>query len=239
MNAEHPFVRADLNELGELLDRADRVVPMREIAGGDLDPLVIGMRHDVDNVLGPAVAMARWERQRGYRSTYYILHTAPYWADKLLLQVALEQIAEDGHEIGIHNNALADALTTGRDPVEILAEAVDELRSMGHEVVGTCGHGDNRCYDNDGKVWFTNDQIWAECVRPTFTGIFDRLNFTPVPLADFGLEYDSAWLSRAEYLSDSGGQWSRPFEDIAAGYPYPGQLHMLVHPDWWTAAFTT
>jgi len=24
---------------------------------------------------------------------------------------------------------------------------------------------------------------------------------------------------------------------VAAGFPYQGQLHMLVHPDWWTEAF--
>jgi hypothetical protein len=42
-------------------------------------------------------------------------------------------------------------------------------------------------------------------------------------------------LSRGTYLSDSGGRWSQPFEQIAA--ERVGQLHMLVHPDWWGEAF--
>ena len=29
----------------------------------------------------------------------------------------------------------------------------------------------------------------------------------------------------------------RPFAEVAAAWPSRGQLHMLVHPDWWTQAF--
>jgi hypothetical protein len=64
------------------------------------------------------------------------------------------------------------------------------------------------------------------------------LKLRPASLADFGLEYDANWLGRAMYLSDSGGRWCDPgFDKIAAGFPYEGQLHILVHPDWWVQAF--
>ena len=57
------------------------------------------------------------------------------------------------------------------------------------------------------------------------------------PLAHFDLDYDANWLERGRYLSDSGGRWSTRFETVAGGFPFAGQLHMLVHPDWWAEAF--
>jgi hypothetical protein len=127
-----PFQSDDLRELGRLLEQASAVVAMETIADGLADHAAIGMRHDVDNHIGPAVEMARWEAERGYRSTYFILPTAPYWAYKHELQAALEEIAGCGHEIGFHLNAITAAIQTGRDPFTILREQVEELRGYGY-----------------------------------------------------------------------------------------------------------
>ena len=59
----------------------------------------------------------------------------------------------------------------------------------------------------------------------------------PQPRANYHLSYDAAWLERGDYLSDSGHVWSQPFESVCRRWPNQGQLHMLVHPDWWVAAF--
>jgi hypothetical protein len=230
-----PFRADDLAHLDELLELATAVVPMADIHAGARDHRIIGLRHDVDNRIEPAVEFAAWEAERGYRATYYILHTAPYWQDKPLLQDALDAIADGGHEIGIHNNALAEHNRTGKDPRLILCEAILELQTYGHPVSGTVAHGDQDCRDETGRVRFVNDQIFTDCQRP-------ELDPPPIaePLSNFGLDYDANWLGRAAYLSDSGGNWSEP------GYgatrmlfpPATGQLHMLVHPDWWDQAFT-
>lgn len=198
----------------------------------------IGMRHDVDNVLAPAVAMAQWEAERGYRSTYFILHTAPYWQEKDTLRSGLEVIAECGHEIGFHINAITAAIETGRDPVAIAAEAVGELRDYGYHVHGVVAHGDHACY----QYGFINDEIFTESARPEY-GAPDRqiakpsLQLRPVPRSALGFDYDPNWLSRGDYLSDSGGTWSQPFDEVTGRWPNAGQLHMLVHPDWWAEAF--
>jgi hypothetical protein len=98
VRARAPFQPQDLQELdSRLLDKAVSVVPMGHIAGGQRWDRVIGLRHDVDNVIEPAVEFAAWEAERGYRSTYFILHTAPYWKDKSLLVRSLELIAGCGH----------------------------------------------------------------------------------------------------------------------------------------------
>jgi hypothetical protein len=211
---------------------------MCDVYTGDTFADFIGLRHDCDNVIEPAVHMAEWEAARGYRSTYFILHTAPYWHDEPLLRASLERIAELGHEIGIHSNAVVESVRTGAPPAEILSRAIEELRGYGFTITGTVAHGDPGCYDGRGRVRLVNDEMWAECVRDTRAP--ERFGFIPIPLAALGLEYDANWLPRGKYLSDSGGQWSAPgFDAVAAGFPYDGQLHVLQHPDWWGAAFVT
>jgi hypothetical protein len=233
-----PFKPADLRELDDFYCRA-QVVAMEDIYDAREDYWrksvrhVIGLRHDCDNVIVPAVEMAGWEAERGYRSTYYILHTAPYWQDKGNLRDALDAIAMDGHEIGIHNDAITVALETRRSPADVLHEAIDELRGYGHTIRSTVAHGNRRCHI-DGYV---NDEMFTECYRPDY-GDLSRLELEPVSLAEFGLDFDANWLPRGDYLSDSGGVWSQRFEDVAAAWPSKGQLHMLIHPDWWQHAFT-
>lgn len=238
MRSHHPFRADDLLELEAFLDDASAVVAMEDAAGDFTDESMIALRHDVDNAISPAVSMAQWEAERGYRSTYFILHTAPYWQDKDTLQAALEVIADCGHEIGFHINAITAAIGTGRDPVEIAAEAVGELRGYGHEVHGVVAHGDQACY----QYGFVNDELFVESRRPAY-GAADRmiatpnLRLKPISRRGLGFDYDPNWLSRAVGVSDSGGRWSQPFEELVAGFPYEGQVHLLLHPDWWPEAF--
>lgn len=231
------FGRHDLDELWHLLQSANAVVPMRAIHDGMTGPDVIGMRHDVDanrGALETAVKIARWESHHGFRSTFFMLHTSPYWETDEFPQ-ALDDIAALGHEIGIHTNAITEALLTGRDPHDILLEAITYLRLLGHEVVGVAAHGDPLCY----RVGYVNDEQFAECARPEM-GAPDRLlrwppvalRLDPRPLAEFGLLYDTHRLPHGRYLSDSGGAWNEPFPGTGSG-----QLHVLQHPDWWGRAF--
>lgn len=237
MRREAPFQPEDLDALDALLSQADEVVAMCEVAAGYTNAAAIGMRHDVDNVLWPAVEMARWEQERGYRSTYFILHTAPYWKDKDQLAHGIEAIAEAGHEIGFHVNAIAQATLTGEDPLEIVARDLEELRSFGYPIRGVVAHGDRLCH----QFGFVNDEIFTESARPGM-GAPDRsiagVKLSPVSRKTFGFEYDPNWLDREVYLSDSGGKWSRPFDPVRDGFDkQTGQLHMLIHADWWTDAF--
>lgn len=240
MRKRDPFQPDDLAELGQFYARAQTVIAMDDVHRGFRSPDYIAVRHDCDNVIAPAVAMAAWEAECGYRSTYYVLHTSPYWQEKTLLRRALDAIASHGHEIGIHNDALTVALLTGRDPRHVLEQAVAELRSYGHTVTSTVAHGNRLC----GIADYVNDEMFDSCARPGY-GDPDRVlahnghlvRIQPVPLADFGLEFDANWLPRGDYLSDSGGKWSKPWGTVTGGWPGCGQLHMLVHPDWWSEAF--
>lgn len=242
-----PFLASDLEELdARLLSRAERVVPMRDVYKGDTDARVIGLRHDVDDNPGSfdtALRMAQWEFERGYSSTYYLLHTAYYWDQALVEASRFEEL---GHEVGIHVNAIAEGLRTRREPHLILARAISDLRASGVRVVGCAAHGDPLCRDGH-RLVFVNDEMFLESPRSE-CGAPDRLverekvvlPLSPLSREVFGLEYDANWLSRGDYISDSGGYWNPrrdSFELAVRHWSEAGQLHLLIHPDWWADAF--
>lgn len=259
MRQQGPFQRDDLHELGEFLATTEGVVSMREVFYGNRDPKVVGLRHDVDNhrkALDTAVAMAEWEAMHGWRSTYFLLHTARYWTEGRW-RAAAERIAELGHEIGLHVDAIAHALAYGGNPHVMVSEALEELRNAGHVVSGIVGHGNRLCHIAN----FANDEQFVECARPSL-GAPDRkltangrsLRLDPKPLADFGIEYEAIGLRQYEfspgqmrtrpgqvYNTDSGGKWYYPFEQTIEEFNAitDGQLHLLVHPDHWHMAFET
>lgn len=238
MKKRGPFGRDDLDDLDSLLSQARLVVPMRDIHAGDNSYSVVAVRHDVDNVLEPALQFARWEAERCYRTTYFLLHTADYWTAGGLPD-AVAELLELGHEVGIHNNAIAAHVRTGYDPHDILGDAIGQLRALGAEVTGTVAHGDRLCREKN----FINDEIFEECVRFSdelwLGGGPHRIGAIPVkrrPLAYHGLEYDSNWLHRPFYASDSGSVWQGA-TDRVPGHDFTGQLHLLIHPCWWAKAF--
>lgn len=243
MNGRAPFTPGDLDELGAFFAIADRVVPMRDVAKGDTSSRTIGLRHDVDDNAGSLETAARlgeWEFERGISSSYYLLHGSHYWGERML-EVAGE-LEDRGHEVGLHVNAIAEALRTRRDPAMIVHEALEYLRSA-VRVRGCVAHGDALCRNRRGELVFVNDEIFSDTTRnlgsPTrsirYRGFV--LKLAPIPRRIFELEYDAAWLPKGDYLSDSGGEWSQPFETVVERWPDAGQLHVLIHPDWWARAF--
>lgn len=268
MRHRAPFLPDDLAELDErFFQKASAVVALQEVHAGNRFPSVIGLRHDLDagHALATGVKMAEWEAARGYRATYFMLHTSPYWGAPGFRE-ALDRIACLGHEIGIHADSLAEALTKGGDPDLILEKALAELRSYGFPVRGVAGHGNPICNRNRqlGEGTFANDEQFVECARPQ-EGEPDRvitrrniqLTLKPRPLADFGLDYEALVLGLPLpfRFSDSGGKWLKPgFDETAERFAQvctasavdyladPGkyrQLHCLVHPDWWANAFVS
>jgi len=251
VNPCHPFTRQDLQELDDrLLSQADACVSYRDLVSSNHNPGIIGLRHDVDagHALQTALNIAEWEAERGYRATYFLLHTSPYW-NQPGFQDAVERLVELGHEIGIHTNALAQALRTGGNPDLILLDAINRLRSFGVEVKGVAAHGDETCNRDrePGEGTFVNDEQFVECARPK-EGQPDRvisrgnhkLRITPRRLADFGLTYEALRLGLPDpfRVSDSGGAWSIPFDQAVEQFERgTRQLHLLWHPDWWRQAF--
>ncbi|HET7736742.1 MAG TPA: sulfotransferase [Nocardioidaceae bacterium] len=213
------------------------------------------IRHDIDQDIENAVAMARWEAEHGIRSTYCVLHSAWYYGrfdDQRNLLARSEEMVERclaiqdmGHEINLHNNLVVIALKTGRDPYELLAEELEYLRSRGLRITGTSTHGDPLC----GEAGFYNMELFSETVYSSRGGrrIVEhqgrRVEIGARSMAEFDLQYEGYDLPRDVYISDSGGKLklvtgtpgraglSR--DELGAVVPYRRIIGMLTHPVWW------
>lgn len=245
------FGDADLEALDALLSSADRVVPIGEafaMPATHRPARLIALRHDTDHDIENAVRVARWEADRGYRATYYVLHGDWYWSrtpvgrpSRLVLD-AIAEIAGLGHEIGLHNNAITLAFRHGGRPADIVRRDLAELRRAGHQVAGTVKHGDPLCH----QLGYWNSEVFADCPSPDF-GPPDRqlvwpdapggprtLQIASLPLADFGLTHEANWIGQDLYQSDTGGRWMHPFDEMAIRFGKDGGLlQILVHPVWW------
>lgn len=253
---EAPFQRDDLDEFdAKILAPARAVVSAEEAFDlGWPDGFVV-MRHDVDHDLDHAVRFAAWEAERGYGSTYYLLHSATYWRDRQKLERGVAALLALGRQIGFHNDAIAQALIEGGDPHEIIASNVAELRELAGPCRSTVAHGNKLCH----TASFVNDEIFTECRRPKH-GAADRtieshgrtVALDPRPLSTHGFEFDPLWQPRDRYISDSGGRWYGDLEPLYLNerepeMPTPGappktnaepcRLMVLLHPIWWREAF--
>jgi hypothetical protein len=204
-----------------------RVVPLREFARGEGD---LGLRHDVDSRLDSALVLARRERDRGVRATYFILHTADYWERPDLVD-RLRELAGMGHEIGLHHDLLTVHRRQGRDPRATLAAALERLRGAGLEVVGAAAHGSPWCH----RLGYHNNYVFAGWDEP-----IDGFPATAVPEKlepeEFGLAYEAYHLPCDAYFSDARlDRWGRRWHP--ADLPPPGgRTIVLVHPCHWDAS---
>lgn len=213
------------------------------------------VRHDIDQDIENAVAMARWESEHGIRSTYCVLHSAWYYGrfdehhnllarSEEMVERCLE-IQDMGHEINLHNNLIVTALRTGRDPYELLAAELEYLRSRGLRITGTSTHGDPLC----GEAGFYNMELFSETVYPSRGGRRfvehegRRVEIGVRSMAEFGLEYEGYDLPRDVYISDSGGKLKLVTDtvgraglsrdELGSAVPYNRIVGMLTHPVWW------
>ena len=104
---------------------------------------------------------------------------------------------------------------------------------LGFDVAGTVAHGARDCYGPRSLV-FVNDQLFRECVRPEYEpGCQLRL-----PSRASAWPTTRTGSSGARHLR-LGRALVAGLRDGRLGLPLAGQLHMLVHPDWWGEAFVS
>lgn len=223
------------------------------------DSDAVALRHDIDHDLGVALDMSAMERSLGdRRATYFILHTQPYCEDPRFLD-RLRRLVDDGHEIGLHLDALG-AWWRGEtdDPYGDLARWLDRVRGAGIEVVASAAHGARACYDGgfaNHWIWTelrgddpaaTMDGISAEGIRvddPAFQLRYPvghrverpdgaAIDLWSVSMSSLGIAYEACTVPVDRYWSDSGGEWKRS-PDPTGHDLSRGRHQVLVHPWWW------
>jgi peptidoglycan/xylan/chitin deacetylase (PgdA/CDA1 family) len=171
------------------------------------EQLVCLLRHDCDNDLKAAVAIARMEEEMGVRSTYFLmLRSALYNLLSIPSAEMVREIIARGHWIGLHfdEHYYPDA-----SPVQ-LAACVDRERSWLCDEFGV-----------PVEVVSFHQPSWRILDKQVKIGCVNT--------------YDLSQLHDVYYLSDSNTVWKEgcPSEFFRARRHR--RLQLLLHPEWWTA----
>lgn len=210
-------------------------VPVVESVG--LQEPHVALRHDVDHSIENAFAMANVEHQLGIRSTYYLLHPdgditrENYFGcvegGKLIIAPTLfdwaNRLLDLGHEVGLHNDLVSLALSTGRQPGEFLEQIIEAFSRRGIPIVGSVAHGSRTCR----QLGYLNYQIFEELQQVHVAvdyrdspELFDRFAEPVVRrhecevrkfalrMANYGLKYEANFVPWEIYVSDSSARWS-------------------------------
>ncbi|SRR6266550_8373641 len=163
------------------------------------------LRHDCDNDLVAASAMAQIEAEVGVRSTYFLMIRSALYNLLSLPNLRLaHQIADCGHWIGLH----FDEAGVAGVPADAVAAAVDRERSLLGIELGI-------------------DIDAVSLHQPTQRALDGEYRLNCVNT------YDRTDTAGFEYLSDSNTIWKEdPFE-VFRTRRYP-RLQLLIHPEWWT-----
>ncbi|MCU0408375.1 MAG: T9SS type A sorting domain-containing protein [Bacteroidales bacterium] len=230
------------------------VLPLNEFRTTfDSRKVVIGLRHDVDIDLNKAFDFSASETELGFRSSYYILHTASYYLanasnmavhSSRVLPVLKKMQDEGGHEIGWHNDLVTLQAVYNMNPAQFLSSELAWLRSNGINIYGTASHGSGYCY----TFKYLNYYFFEECTWPVVGQFVNNLslpiNGKNVPmikgkLADFGLDYEAYFLNNNKYFSDASitnnVRWSigmLNLSQLTAG----DRVIILLHPIHWHRA---
>ena len=258
IKATSKFSGLDYYQVLRLIDA--EIIPLRMVSritakGASPSIRYLTIRHDVDYDIDQAVNLAEVEADHGITSTYFLLHTAPYFDYSKEFADKVKVIQSLGHDIGIHNNFLTELFSQNgnRKPlVEIIARPIQFIRDLGVDVLGTSSHGDPKCY----TYGYLNYQCWTECPKDyALKGIQTCPPFPKITMKAFGLEYETYFLHRDAYLTDTGGKW-QGFVKPKEVYPFERSLPMrdlleatttfnlqpagimqaLFHPIWWEFA---
>lgn len=232
------------------------VLPLNEFKNTtDPTKIVIGLRHDVDNNLSVAYDFSETEYNLGFRSTYYILHSAAYYLANSsdlsthtgnILPILKKMQDERKLEIGWHNDLVTLQVVYNIDPVSFLHNELSWLRSNGIRINGTASHGSPYCY----VYKYLNYYFFEECTFPVTGQFVNNINIpvngVQVPmkkgrLSDFGLDYEAYFLGYNKAFSDAtitnGIRWNISMLDLSkltAG----DRVMILLHPIHWHKAST-
>lgn len=213
------------------------------------------VRHDVDNDFEKALMFAKEEASAGIKSTFFLLHTAPYFNYSSEFVRKCNIIQDFGHDIGFHNNAITRWFPKKQSFDKIIKKPLNFLRKNGIKVSGTSAHGVPACY----KKGYYNYEIWKEFDPKKNEGrIKPKSQFRSLyrsrSLMDFGFVYDANFVSYQFYLDDAGGTWNgvvvKKIKTFGKSLKFgkdniglkvldnwnkakKGTFHFLVHPCWW------
>jgi len=183
--------------------------------GGDV---LCHIRHDVDADIVSALHLARIERDLGIKSTYYLLHTAPYYGSWLspddsgvvlfernecMAEVYLE-LQSLGHEVAVHTDALTLYQTHNVDGAAALSAEINWLRSIGLSISGTAPHNSPQVYGAGNSAIFRGRALSATQPAGPQGVVLDG-KWAPLGVIDesrIGLSYEADDINERPWIVD-------------------------------------
>ena len=235
--------------LNEISDTGKYIVlPINEfIKTTNPKKIIIGLRHDIDLDLDIAFNLSKVENNVGFRSTYFVLHTANYYLanpgnkavhNELIIPSLKKMQNVFHHEIGWHNDLITLQLVYKIDPVIFLHQELSWLRDNGLFITGTASHGSNFCYTYKYVNWY----FWKEFPNPNVAAFKnyesaivggETIIFKKAFLKDFDLDYEAYFINFNKYYSDAstvnGQRWNFGMLDLKTLHP-GDRVQILMHP---------
>ena len=222
--SEGGYIADNLVDFDQLIEgisniESRRVGMMRDFCSGNTDTN-LGIRIDVDMDLMAAVDMANLAGLRKVPLSFYLLHTAPYYGkleDKVFLRnervsKVYRTIQDQGHEIGLHTDALTIYRDWGIDGAQAVACEIEWLRSQGLEISGTAAHNCAPVYGAE------NFEVFSEHVigkRDHTVSQWSHIPLGALSEKELGLAYEANQPKPADKMgTDEQGEY-------LSGLPFP------------------
>jgi hypothetical protein len=166
-------------------------------------------RHDIDFSPNRALALAKIESDLAVPAVYFVLLGSPFYNPfEATTREMLRQIADLGHDIGLHYDASLIEGDLSRHEDQISFEAATLARWLGVPV---------RSFSLHNPTVSTNVAI----EHASHAGLFNASA--------------AALRQKFHYCSDSNGTWRfRSLQDVI-GDPATRRLYALTHAEWWTS----
>jgi len=227
------------------------IVPLKDFeTTSSTDKVVLTIRHDVDDNIESAVKFAYREHKYGITTSYYILHTSPYYGvtgknyfkrnDQVIFYMKKIQ-DEYGQEIGWHNDLVTLQVVYDIDPKIFLKNELSWLRSNGINIYGAISHGSNFCH----VYHYVNAYFWDDVIG---SNNGDFYNWETIPkdgqiikiekdkLSNYSLEFNDGSLHPDYFFADcnfpNGKRWNMGMVNWDTIQPGK-KVEILIHSQHW------
>ena len=210
------------------------------------DKVVISLRYDIDENINAAVKLAYREHKYGIKSTYFVLHTADYYGNKIgpyfkrndNIISYLKKIQDSfGHEIGFHNDLVTLQLMYEIPPKEYLKNELAFLSENNIHISGTAYHGSKYCY----IYKYYNAYFWKEYPNNGWnyeyiTKGYKTIKIEKDSLANYNFEYEAGLFDTDYFWADcnfvDGKRWNMGMVNLDTIKPGK-KVIILLHPTNW------
>lgn len=104
-----PKLKYEYTELLDCLKSNFDILRLRDHELVEDSQKVCFLRHDIDLEMGFAIKLAKIEHDAGIHSSFFVLHTMPYFYQDGFIE-SCKEIQSLGHEIGLHNSVLSECI---------------------------------------------------------------------------------------------------------------------------------